>query len=101
MLEQAHRLAPEDPNIADSLGWAYYRQGNPARALPLLEQAARAEEVSGTDQEHVGDVLWRLGRRYEARYAWSAAQLDADEAMEARLAGKLGRGLSAAGGPSA
>jgi Flp pilus assembly protein TadD len=101
MLEQGHRLAPEDLNIADSLGWAYYRQGNPARALPLLEQAARAEEVSGTVQEHLGDVLWRLGRRYEARYAWSAAQLDADDAMVSRLAGKLAQGLSAAEVPSA
>jgi tetratricopeptide (TPR) repeat protein len=101
MLEQAHRLAPEDANIADSLGWAYYRQGSPARALPLLEQAARAEDVSGTVQDHVGDVLWRLGRRYEARYAWSAAQLDADEAMAARLAEKLSRGLSAVEGPGA
>ncbi|MCC2975992.1 tetratricopeptide repeat protein [Sphingomonas sp. PL-96] len=101
MLEQAHRLAPEDPNIADSLGWAYYRQGSPARALPLLEQAARAENVSGTVQEHVGDVLWRLGRRYEARYAWSAAQLDADEAMAVRLTDKLARGLSAVEGRGA
>ena len=97
MLEQAHRLAPEDLNIADSLGWAYFRQGNAARALPLLEEAARANDVSGTVQEHLGDVLWRLGRRYEARYAWSAARLDADEPMDARLTEKVSRGLPATG----
>ncbi len=98
MLEQARRLAPEDLNIADSLGWAYFRQGDAARALPLLEEAARANDVSGTVQEHLGDVLWRLGRRYEARYAWSAARLDADEPMDARLAEKISRGLAATGG---
>lgn len=95
MLEQAHRLAPEDPNIADSLGWGYYRRGAFARALPLIEEAARADDVSGTVQEHLGDLLWRLGRRYEARYAWSAATLDADDAMQARLADKLALGLPA------
>jgi tetratricopeptide (TPR) repeat protein len=96
MLEQAHRLAPEDLNIADSLGWGYYRQGNLARALPLLQQAAGTNEASGTVQEHLGDALWTLGRRYEARYAWSAAQLGADEAMSTRLAEKLALGLTAA-----
>lgn len=96
MLEQARQLAPEDLNVADSLGWAYYRQGNAARALPLLEQAARAHEVSGTVQEHLGDVLWRLGRRYEARYAWSAARLDADPSKDAQLAEKVLQGLPAA-----
>jgi tetratricopeptide (TPR) repeat protein len=96
MLEQAHRLAPEDLNIADSLGWGYYRQGNLARALPLLQQAAGTNEASGTVQEHLGDALWTLGRRYEARYAWSAAQLGADEAMSTRLAEKLALGLIAA-----
>jgi tetratricopeptide (TPR) repeat protein len=96
MLEQAHRLAPEDLNIADSLGWGYYRQGNLARALPLLQQAAGTNEASGTVQEHLGDALWTLGRRYEARYAWSAAQLGADEAMGTRLADKLAQGLPAA-----
>ncbi|MFV0622513.1 tetratricopeptide repeat protein [Sphingomonas sp. ac-8] len=94
MLEQAHRLAPQDPNIADSLGWGYFRQGAFARALPLLEEAAQAEEASGTVQEHLGDLLWRIGRRYEARYAWSAATLDADDAMQVRLSDKLARGLT-------
>jgi tetratricopeptide (TPR) repeat protein len=100
LLEQAHRLAPEDLNIADSLGWGYYRKGDSVRALPLLQEAASTNDASGTVQEHLGDVLWALGRRYEARYAWSAARLDVeDEAMEARLADKLARGMAAA--PSA
>jgi tetratricopeptide (TPR) repeat protein len=99
LLEKAHRLAPEDLNIADSLGWGYYRQGDLARALPLLEVAANTNDVSGTVQEHLGDVLWALGRRYEARYAWSAAQLDAEDAtVEARLADKLAHGMAAAPG---
>lgn len=98
LLEQARRLAPEDRNIADSLGWGYYRQGHAARALPLIEQAAQADDAGGTVQEHLGDVLWSLGRRYEARYAWAAAQLDADEADDRRLAEKIVQGLTQANG---
>lgn len=93
LLERAHRLAPDNASIADSLGWAYHLTGDTPRALPLLESAARGEPDSAEIGEHLGDVYWALGRRYEARYAWTAAQAAAEEKDRARLAGKLARGL--------
>ncbi|MEI9926782.1 MAG: hypothetical protein WDN44_02570 [Sphingomonas sp.] len=39
LLEHASRLKPDDAAIADSLARAYYRRGDVARALPLLERA--------------------------------------------------------------
>lgn len=93
MLEKAARLDPDDAAITDSLGWAYYRRGDTARALPLIERAAAAEPTNAEITEHLGDVYWTSGRRFEARYAWTAAREmgEADDAR--RLAGKIANGL--------
>lgn len=37
---RAHELQPDDPAIADTLGWLYVVNDNAEAALPLLEQAA-------------------------------------------------------------
>lgn len=92
LIERARTLAPEDPAIADSLGWAYFQRGDVANALPLLEQAARAEPADVTINEHLGDAYWKLGRRYEARYAWSAATITARDDVAVRLRSKLADG---------
>lgn len=94
LLERASRLQPDDPAITDSLGWAYYRSGDLARALPLLERAAQAQPASVTINEHLGDAYWQAGRRFEARYAWRAASIYADEAEKARISAKLADGDS-------
>ncbi|MCL7929808.1 tetratricopeptide repeat protein [Halomonas llamarensis] len=66
MIERAHELDPDNPAIMDSLGWVYYRQGDPERALPWLERAY----AQMPDQEvaaHLAEVLHALGRVEEAR----------------------------------
>ncbi|MEH3105350.1 MAG: hypothetical protein PGN12_15800 [Sphingomonas phyllosphaerae] len=93
MLEKAARLKPDDAAIADSLGWALYLRGQPARALPLVERAAEGDPLSAEIGEHLGDLYWQAGRRYEARYAWTAAQATATPAEMARLATKIEQGL--------
>ena len=96
LLEKARRLKPGDPSITDSLAWAYVQRGQAAKALPLLEQAVVAEPGDVEINEHLGDAYWVTGRRYEARYAWRAASVHADEADKARLATKLERGIDLA-----
>lgn len=93
MLERASKLDPDDAAITDSLGWAYVQTGDVARGLPLLEKAAKAEPTDATINEHLGDAYWRAGRRYEARYAWQAAALNADGTDATRIAAKLTEGL--------
>ncbi|MCP3735368.1 tetratricopeptide repeat protein [Sphingomonas sp. RP10(2022)] len=93
MLERAHALKPADHSITDSLGWAYYVNGDVARALPLLESAAAGDPVNAEIGEHLGDAYWTLGRRYEARYAWRAAALTAPPADAARLVTRIAQGL--------
>ena len=96
MLERALKLKPGDPSIVDSLGWAYYKRGALQKALPLLEQAAQAEPSDVTINEHLGDAYWRAGRRYEARYAWRAAAIYADDHEAERLRDKIADGLGEA-----
>jgi tetratricopeptide (TPR) repeat protein len=96
MLEKAARLKPEDASIADSLAWAYYRAGEVGRALPMLERAWQGEPDNPTIAEHLGDAYWSAGRRWEARYAWRAAQTVADAADARRLSAKIDHGLGTA-----
>ncbi len=73
LIERAHRLAPDNPAILDSLGWVYYRQGEPETALPWLERAWAAmpdQEVAA----HLIEVLWQLGERERARALLETAQ---------------------------
>lgn len=94
LIERAAALKPGDAAILDSLAWAYFQGGDAARALPLLEQAAQDEPTDATIGEHLGDAYWRLGRRYEARYAWSAAGRIAQRDDAQRIAAKISDGLA-------
>lgn len=96
LLERARQLRPSDPGITDSLGWAHYKRGDYARAVPLLEEAARSGPADTAINEHLGDAYWQVGRRYEARYAWRAAAVYAENADAERLRTKLRLGLSTA-----
>jgi Flp pilus assembly protein TadD len=69
LIAKAVELAPNDPFIADSLGWVEFRLGNPAQALLHLKRAY----ASRPDTEiaaHLGEVLWTTGEREEARRIW-------------------------------
>lgn len=66
LIAKALALAPEDPFIMDSMGWVLYRQGKLNEALQTLERAYRIKadpEIAA----HLGEVLWTLERKDEAR----------------------------------
>lgn len=85
LLERANRIAPKEPAFIDSLGWALFKAGQPDKALPLIEGAVAAAPGNAEINEHLGDILWALGRRFDARAAWRAALvgLDADKGEDA------------------
>lgn len=72
LIEMAHKLAPEDPFILDSLGWVLYRVGENQQALGHLQRAYEARP-DGEIAAHLGEVLWALGRQAEARKLWADA----------------------------
>jgi len=96
LIAQASKLRPEDPAITDSLGWVLYLQGKAAEAVPVLERAAAGDPREPTINEHLGDAYWATGRQYEARYAWRAALITADDKDHARLTAKIDTGLDKA-----
>lgn len=72
-VEQALKLAPDDPSILDSLGWIYLQQGKIADALKLLKQAYTRlpdPEIGA----HLGEALWRKGDKTEAKAIWRQIQ---------------------------
>ena len=75
LIEQALRLAPDDPFIMDSMGWVLYRMGQNDTAVTFLKRAFELRpdaEIAA----HLGEVLWAVGQRDEARKIWSGALKD-------------------------
>jgi tetratricopeptide (TPR) repeat protein len=77
-IERAHALLPDSAPILDSLGWVRFRLGERQESLALLRQAwekLRDPEIAA----HLGEVLWTLGQRDEARVVWrEGAAIDPD-----------------------
>jgi Flp pilus assembly protein TadD len=96
MIRKASELAPDNGSITDSLGWAQFKRGKVSQAIETLQQAAEKEPDVAEIQEHLGDALYRSGRRYEARFAWNAALVTAEDEIEARVKAKLASGLTPA-----
>jgi tetratricopeptide (TPR) repeat protein len=69
LIVKALQLAPNDPFILDSMGWVLFRMEDKAGALVQLQRAFAIRQ----DPEiaaHLGEVLWTLGRRDEAKKTW-------------------------------
>lgn len=72
LIVKALQLAPDDPFIIDSMGWVLFRMGDNDGALRQLQRAFSIR----SDPEiaaHLGEVLWMLGRRDEAKKTWRDA----------------------------
>jgi tetratricopeptide (TPR) repeat protein len=96
MIRKASELAPDDASITDSLGWAEFKRGKVTDAIATLQRAAEKDPGQAEIQEHLGDALYRSGHRYEARYAWSASLVTAEDEIATRVKSKLASGLTPA-----
>jgi tetratricopeptide (TPR) repeat protein len=88
-IRRAVEQEPDNAAYLDSLGWALYQQGRYHEALGPLERASQlvSAQPDAVIEEHLGDVLEKLGRRNEAVKAWERAA--ALEGASEQLAGKL------------
>jgi TPR repeat protein len=73
MLREVLSSAPHEAAYLDSYGWALYQLGRYHEALPPLCDAARRDPGHPEVQAHLGDALWRVGRKNEARQQWQRA----------------------------
>jgi tetratricopeptide (TPR) repeat protein len=72
LIDTALKLSPDDAFIMDSMGWVLYRKGKAEDGLKYL-QHAYSLRPDAEIAAHLGEVLWVLGRRDEARKVWDEA----------------------------
>ena len=87
LAKKAREVAPNDPNIADTLGWILFKRGQYRNALPLLQESAAKLPDQPNLQFHLGMAHYMLGEEEPARAALQkAADASADfpEKNEAR-----------------
>lgn len=93
LIREALRRAPDNAAIIDSLGWALFKRGRVDEAIPVLERAVQGAPADPEINEHLGDAYYAAGRRVEARFAWRAALVHAEDEAPERLRRKIERGL--------
>jgi tetratricopeptide (TPR) repeat protein len=89
LAQTARRAAPNSPDSADTLAWAYYYKGAYGFARDLLENAIKTEPNNAAMQYHLGMVYGKLGDKGNAaihlKKAVSLAP-DSPSAKDARAA---------------
>lgn len=89
---QAHKLAPEDPIVMDTLGWTLLQTRTDIKtALELLQQAATAAPDNGEIHWHLANALAANGKTQEARQLVSRLATNAEDGDKALLASLLAR----------
>lgn len=90
LIDRARVAEPDNAAIVDSYGWVLYRLGRNEDALIHLRRAwglNKDPEIAA----HVGEVLWVLGRKDEARQFFEEARkLDPENRALQRAIEKLG-----------
>ncbi len=69
LIRKAYELQPDDPSIIDSMGWIAYRLGRLPDAEAYMREAWKAMR-NAEIAAHLGEVLWMLGQKDEARSLW-------------------------------
>lgn len=72
LLQKAMQLAPNDPFVLDSMGWALFKKGKLKEAADYLKRAY-AGRPDPEIAAHLGEVLWKMGQRDEANKLWEGA----------------------------
>lgn len=89
-VRQALKLRPEDPFIADSLGWVLFKRGDYRGAETWLRKAMKGAPEETVVLEHLADCLVKLGSLQEATelYAKALQKGHKKESDQARLRAK-------------
>ena len=78
LISAAYKKEPNNPQIADSMGWAYYQNGEYPKAQTILAQAYEQDKDAEIGA-HLGAALWQLGKHRQAKKIWQASwQKEAD-----------------------
>ena len=90
LINRARAAEPDNAAIIDSYGWVLYRLGRTEEALGELRRAYALQKDAEIGA-HLGEVLWVLGKRDEARkYFEQAREIDPDNRALQRALEKTG-----------
>lgn len=67
LAERAYQLAPDSPDVNDTLGWILAREGQAAQALPRLAQAVTLAPTDPEIEYHYAYALFKRGQKLQAR----------------------------------
>jgi tetratricopeptide (TPR) repeat protein len=86
LAQEAKEAAPQDPRIADTLGWIFAKKGAYDMAAENFRQSLEKNPKSPTYLYHLGFAYYKMGRFPEAREELAAALSNPDfsGAAEAR-----------------
>ena len=83
MVRSAVASDPTNGAYLDSLGWAYFKQGNLPQAQQYLEQAVSHSTGDPTILGHLGDLYAKLGQTDRAEKTWEKALAQWQKALPA------------------
>ncbi len=72
-VQRALAQTPDDPAVLDSMGWVLYRLNRLPEARDYLQKAydkTKDSEIAA----HLGEVMWAMGDRDQAKALWKAAR---------------------------
>jgi len=80
LIKRALEMDPGNAAYIDSLGWYYFKKGEPEKALPELLKAALTIKPEDSEvYDHIGDTYQKLGNTAQALVYWQkAVTLDPD-----------------------
>jgi tetratricopeptide (TPR) repeat protein len=79
MAERARKVRPDDPFVADTLGWILYKQGQYPRALGFIQEGLAKEPNNAEVQMHLGMTYYMMEEEDLARvHLQQALSTDAD-----------------------
>ena len=89
-LDQALQLAqtakaalPDEPNVNDTLGWAYYKKALYPQALEALQHSVEKDPTNVSAQYHLGLTSVRL-----SRHGWRPQGAEGSAAAESEVRGR-------------
>jgi uncharacterized protein (TIGR03790 family) len=90
--ERAYRFSGQLPVIADTLGWVHFKLGDYAKALPLLDRAAKGAPSDVDVLVHAATAHAAVGNSVQARkYVDAAIKADPKAAERSDVKALLGK----------
>jgi tetratricopeptide (TPR) repeat protein len=83
--QKAKELAPDNPSIADTLGWTYFQKGLYTLAVPNLE-AATAKDGTAVRKYHLAMAYFKAGDAKRGRQTLDSALKMNPNLPEAQMA---------------